>query len=99
MDLAHQPYDIPPTRLRSRVHPLGEERIRAEVEKYFLENWDFDSEKTKRAFLSVGMSKAYSLMFPMMLDDRVDMTNRMHYLALLVDDEHLTLYKTFHYLI
>jgi len=45
------------------------------------------------------MSKAYSLMFPMMLDDRVDMTNRMHYLALLVDDEHLTLYKTFHYLI
>lgn len=85
MDLTNQPYDIPPSRLQSRVHSLGEERIKAEAEKYFQENWNFDSEKKMRGFFSIGMSKAYSLFFPMTLDDRVDMTNRMLHLSLLTD--------------
>ncbi|KAL2006010.1 hypothetical protein VTN00DRAFT_9664 [Thermoascus crustaceus] len=87
MDPTSQPYDIPPSRLQSRVHPLGEERIKAEAEKYFEENWNFDSEKKMRGFFSIGMSKAYSLFFPLTLDDRVDMTNRMLHLSLLSDDK------------
>jgi aristolochene synthase len=83
------PCEIPMSQLESKTHPLGWEQIQAQVEPYFGNNWSFASEKEKKGFLSVGLSRAFSHSFPLTLDDRIDVTCKMLYLSLLIDGESL----------
>ncbi|KAJ5782243.1 hypothetical protein N7457_004017 [Penicillium paradoxum] len=81
------PCEIPPSRLESKTHPLGWKRIQAQVEPYFADNWNFASEKEKKGFLALGFSRAFSHFFPLTLSDRIDVTCKMLYLSLLIDDQ------------
>ncbi|CAI7571514.1 unnamed protein product [Penicillium discolor] len=81
------PCEIPARQLESKTHPLGWEQIQAQVEPYFGNNWNFASEKEKKGFLRIGFSRAFSHLFPLTLDDRIDLTCKMHYLSLFIDDQ------------
>ncbi|KAJ5706171.1 hypothetical protein N7536_001860 [Penicillium majusculum] len=81
------PCEIPARQLESKTHPLGWEQIQAQVEPYFGNNWNFASEKEKKGFLCIGFSRAFSHLFPLTLDDRIDLTCKMLYLSLLIDDQ------------
>lgn len=86
-DLSFQGHGVTPSRLDSKPHPLGWQTIQAQVEPYFGQNWMFPSEKAKQGFFAVGFSQAFSRFFPLTLDERVEGTCKMHYLALLIDGE------------
>ena len=81
------PCKIPVSQLESKTHPLGWVRIQAQVEPYFGNNWNFASEKDKKGFLCLGLSRAFSYFFPLTRDDRIDVTYKMLYLSLLIDGE------------
>ncbi|CAG8902962.1 unnamed protein product [Penicillium egyptiacum] len=81
------PCEFAPRQLESKTHPQGWERIQAQVEPYFGDNWNFTSEKEKKGFLGLGLSRAFSHFFPLTLDDRIDATCKMLYLSLLIDDQ------------
>lgn len=81
------PCEIPTSLLESKAHPLGWRNIQAQVEPYFGNNWKFASEKEKRGFLALGLSRAFSHFFPLTLNDRIDVTCKMLYLSLLIDGE------------
>lgn len=81
------PVDFIPTRLELKSHPLGWEALQKRVEPYFAQNWKFASEREKEGFFALGFSRALNEMFPLMLDDRAELTGKMHYMALLVDGE------------
>lgn len=57
------------------------------VEPYFVQNWKSSSEREKEEFFALGFSRALSEWFPLMLDDRAELTGKMHYLVLLIDGE------------
>jgi aristolochene synthase len=84
-DLPSQIRGVPQTLLDSKSHPLGWQTIQAQVEPYFEQNWKFPSEKAKQGFLAVGFSHAFSRFFPLTVNERVEGTCKMHYLALLID--------------
>jgi len=67
---------------------MGWEAIQAKTEPWFDQLWQFASEKEKKDFFALGMSRAFSQFFPLTLDDRVEMTCKLHYLILLIDGEH-----------
>lgn len=79
------PCEIPPSQLESKTHPLGWSKIQAQVEPYFGNNWNFASEKEKKGFLALGLSRAFSHFFPLTLNDRIDVTCKILYLSLLID--------------
>lgn len=83
--LHHQLYEIPCSRLESKVHPLGWEAIQAQTEPWLDQHWEFASEKEKKGFFALGMSRAFSQFFPLTLDDRVEMTCKLHCLIFLID--------------
>jgi len=80
---------IPASQLETKTHPLGWERIQAQVEPYFGNNWGFASEEKKKGFLALGLSRAFSNSFPLTLDDRIGATCKMFYLSLLIDGKFL----------
>jgi aristolochene synthase len=86
-DLSFQGRGVTPSRLDSKAHPLGWQTIQAQVEPYFGQHWRFPSEKAKQGFFAVGFSQAFSRFFPLTLNERVEGTCKMHYLALLIDGE------------
>jgi aristolochene synthase len=79
------PFKIPPTQLGNKTHPLGWDGIQTQVEPYFDINWKFASEKEKKGFFSLGLSRAFSNSFPLTLDERVGLTCKMFYFSLLID--------------
>ncbi|KAJ5546148.1 hypothetical protein N7494_003733, partial [Penicillium frequentans] len=80
-------YGVRPSQLESKAHSLGWEAIQALVEPSFVQHWQFSSEKEKKGFLALGFSRAFSQFFPLTLVERVEATCKMHYLALLIDDQ------------
>jgi aristolochene synthase len=86
-NLSHHHYGVPPSRLDSKEHPLGWGTIQGRVEPYFAQHWKFPSEKARHSFFAVGFSQAFSQFSPLTLDERVEGTCKMHYLALLIDGE------------
>lgn len=64
---------------------MGEERVRALVEPYFGEHWQFSSEKERKGLHAVGLSRAFCQLFPLTLNERVEATCKLHYLLVLVD--------------
>ncbi|KAJ5491838.1 hypothetical protein N7453_009935 [Penicillium expansum] len=81
------PCKVPARQLESKTHPLGWERIQAQVEPYFGNNWNFANEKDRKGFLHLGVSRAFSHFFPLTQDDRIDVTCKMLYLSFLIDDQ------------
>lgn len=81
------PCEFAPRQLESKTHPLGWERIQAQVDPYFGNNWNFACEKEKKGFLGLGLSRAFSHFLPLTLDDRIDETCKMLYLSFLIDGE------------
>lgn len=79
------PCKVPARQLESKTHPLGWERIQAQVEPYFGNNWNFANEKDRKGFLHLGVSRAFSHFFPLTQDDRIDVTCKMLYLSFLID--------------
>lgn len=79
------PCEIPPSKLNTKSHRLGWEKIQTQVEPYFTTNWKFAGEKEKQGLLAVGLSRAFSNAFPLTLDNRIGVTCKMLYLSLLID--------------
>ncbi|KAJ5629484.1 hypothetical protein N7528_003141 [Penicillium herquei] len=65
----------------------GLEAIQTSIEPYFQKNWKFASEKERNGFFTLGIARAFSEFFPLVLNDRVDVTGKMHYFAFLIDDQ------------
>lgn len=80
-------YGVGPSQLESKSHSLGWEAIQALVEPSFAQHWKFTSEREKMGFFALGFSRAFSQFFPLTLNERVEVTCKMHYLALLIDGE------------
>lgn len=72
-----------------KSHPLGWEAIQGRVEPFFEKNWEFESDREREGFLAMGFSRAFSEWYPLILDDRVELTGKMHYLVVLIDGENL----------
>lgn len=83
----HLQYGVGPSQLESKDHSLGWEAIQALVEPSFAQHWKFTSEKERKGFFALGFSRAFSRFFPLTLNERVEVTGKMHYLALLIDGE------------
>jgi aristolochene synthase len=83
----HLQYGVGPSQLELKSHPLGWEAIQALVEPSFAQHWKFTSEREKKGFFALGFSRAFSQFFPLTLNERVEVTCMMHYLALLIDGE------------
>ncbi|KAJ5339687.1 hypothetical protein N7452_006415 [Penicillium brevicompactum] len=81
------PCEVPPSKLKTKSHQLGWEKIQAQVEPYFSTNWNFASEKKKQGLLAIGLSRAFTNAFPLTLDNRIGVTCKMLYLSLLIDDQ------------
>lgn len=79
------PCEVPPSKLKTKSHHLGWEKIQAQVEPYFSTNWNFASEKKKQGLLAIGLSRAFTNAFPLTLDNRIGVTCKMLYLSLLID--------------
>ncbi|KAJ5159834.1 uncharacterized protein N7482_006838 [Penicillium canariense] len=86
-DILSHPHGVVPSRLCSKEHRLGWQTIQAQVEPYFGQHWKFSSQKEKTGFFAVGFSRAFSRFFPLTFDERVEGACKMHYLALLIDDQ------------
>ncbi|KAH8804508.1 isoprenoid synthase domain-containing protein [Xylogone sp. PMI_703] len=86
-DFEIQPYKIPPSLFEHRYHHVSQEAIEANIISYMEKNWDFKSEKQKRSIFSVDFAKTTRLIYSFTFDDRLDYINRLHYVALLIDDE------------
>lgn len=85
----HWPTEFAPTRLELKSHPLGWEAIQGRVEPSFEQNWEFTSDREREGFLALGLSRAFSEWYPLILDDRVELTGKIHYLVILIDGENL----------
>lgn len=59
--------------------------VTAEVDKFFLQNWNFPGEKAKAKFLKAGFSRATCLYFPLALDDRIHLACRLITILFLID--------------
>lgn len=84
-------HEVGPSRLESKSHSMGAETVRALVEPYFEDAWEFSSEKEKKSFHAVGLSRAFCQFFPLTLNERVEATCKLHYLLVLIDGKHLSL--------
>jgi hypothetical protein len=78
---------IPSSDWTAQIHPLHEKVI-AEVDGYFLQNWDFPNEKARRKFVAAGFSRVTCLYFPKALDDRIHYACRLLTLLFLIDGKH-----------
>ncbi|KAL9628711.1 MAG: hypothetical protein Q9164_007167 [Protoblastenia rupestris] len=67
-------------------HPQTQQ-IQDEVDRYFLENWDFPSIKASRTFLNAKFSEVTCLYFPLALDDRIHFACRLLTVLFLIDDQ------------
>ena len=61
------------------------DQVSKEIDDWFLENWDFDNEKSKRRFVAAGFSRVTCLYFPMALDDRIHFACALLTILFLID--------------
>ena len=75
----------PPSSIfKSIHHPLIEEVTR-DVNGFYLEHWNFDSEKAKGKFVAAGFSCVTCLYFPKARDDRIRYVCSLLTILFLVD--------------
>ena len=78
----------PPSLFQHQCHHLVDS-VTKEVDGYFLQNWNFETEKAQRKFVAAGYSRATCLNFPMALDDRIHFACRLLTILFLIDGEHI----------
>ena len=78
----------PASLFRHQCHHLVDP-ISKEVDGYFLENWNFETEKAKEKFVAAGFSRVTCLYFPMALDNRIQFACRLLTILFLMDGEYL----------
>ena len=78
-------FEDPSTSLFTPIcHPLVSEAIR-DVDGYYLQNWGFPSEASKKKFVAAGFSRVTCLYFPKAQDDRIKMACSLLTILFLID--------------
>ena len=78
-------YEDPSTSLFTPIcHPLVSEAIR-DVDGYYLQNWGFPSEASKKKFVAAGFSRVTCLYFPKAQDDRIQFACSLLTILFLID--------------
>lgn len=72
--------------LEVRCHPL-EKHVTDEVNKYFVENWNFPTPQAIDKFRGARFSQSTCLCYPRALDDRIQFACRLLTLLFLVDSK------------
>ncbi|KAK2755480.1 carbonyl reductase (NADPH-dependent) ari1 [Arachnomyces sp. PD_36] len=75
----------PPSLFQPLCHPRVEEVTR-EVNGYYLEHWDFPSEKARKKFVAADFPGVTCLYFPKALDDRIAFACSLLTVLFLIDD-------------
>lgn len=75
---------VAPTRFKPVSHPRTEEVI-TEVDAYFLENWPFPNNKSRKKFKGAEFTRNMCYNYPEALDDRISVACRLITLLFLVD--------------
>ena len=78
----------PPSAWIPQCHPCAKE-VAQDVDQYFLLNWPFPNQKSKRTFLDAGFSRVTCLYFPLAKDDRIEYPCRLLTVLFLIDGEKL----------
>ena len=68
------------------IHPRSSEVI-AEIDKFYLDNWEFTSEKARKKFVGAGFARLACLIFPRALDDRIELACHILNLGFLIDGQ------------
>ncbi|KAK8026424.1 Aristolochene synthase [Apiospora marii] len=76
---------VAPTRFKPVCHPRTEEVIK-EVDAYFLENWPFPDNKSRKKFKGADFTRNMCYNYPEALDCRISVACRLITLLFLVDD-------------
>ncbi|KAI1205726.1 Aristolochene synthase [Annulohypoxylon truncatum] len=76
---------IPASRWKPMIHPRAEE-VGREVEGYFLQHWNFPTERARTIFLKAGFPRVTCLYFPLAKDDRIHFACRLLTVLFLIDD-------------
>ena len=74
----------PPSLFQYKCHHLVDQ-VSKEVDDWFLENWKFENERSRRKFLAAGFSRVTCLYFPMALDDRIHFACELLTILFLID--------------
>ncbi|SPN99704.1 related to Aristolochene synthase [Cephalotrichum gorgonifer] len=87
-----QKEQYPPSNWKAKCHPL-EREVSDSVHEYFLEGWNFRSEKDRAKFPRQGLATWHCYAFPEAKDDRIEAGARLSVILFLVDDdlEHMSL--------
>ncbi|KAK7749839.1 carbonyl reductase (NADPH-dependent) ari1 [Cytospora paraplurivora] len=83
---------LEPSAFKPLCHPLVES-VTKEVDGYFLEHWNFETERSRKKFIGAGFSRVTCLYFPKALDDRIHFACRLLTVLFLIDDalDHMSL--------
>lgn len=73
-----------PSAWKPLCHPRVDE-VSSEVDGYFLQHWNFPSEKAVKTFLEAGFSRVTCLYFPLAKDDRIHFACRLLTVLFLID--------------
>ena len=74
----------PPSLFQYKCHRLVDQ-VSKEVDDWFLGNWKFEDERSRRKFLAAGFSRVTCLYFPMALDDRIHFACELLTILFLID--------------
>ena len=75
---------VPPSLFQPRCHRLVDQ-VSKEVEDWFLKEWRFDNEKSRKKFLAAGFSRVTCDYFPMAFDNRIHFACELLTILFLID--------------
>lgn len=75
----------PPSTWMPACHPRVD-AVASEVHGYFLDHWNFPTEKAKKTFLKAGFPRVTCLYFPLAQNDRIHFACRLLTVLFLIDD-------------
>lgn len=74
----------PPSHFTPICHPLVDS-VSADVDEWFLQNWDFANEKARKKFVAAGFSRLICLYVPKALDGRIHHACELLTILFLID--------------
>lgn len=74
----------PPSLFQYKCHRLVDQ-VSKEVDDWFLDNWNFENERSRRKFLAAGFFRVTCLYFPLALDDRIHFACELLTILFLID--------------
>ena len=74
----------PSSLFQYKCHRLVDQ-VSKEVDDWFLKNWNFENERSRRKFVAAGFSRVTCLYFPMALDDRIHFACELLTILFLID--------------